>query len=131
MAIPYNEQLVFTIMTQIPFVFVLYKACKTLANRNSTCPPFAIGGVIAAGFEPAVDLMGCCYFPREGNCIAFEWHGRPIPICVLAAYGWFVAGQGYWFLTVLRNERTTRPDVWKLWLRSFAANLVLEYPPLY
>jgi hypothetical protein len=63
MAIPYNEQLVFTIMTQIPFVFVLYKACKTLANRDSTCLLFAIGGVIAAGFEPAVDLTGSCYFP--------------------------------------------------------------------
>jgi hypothetical protein len=131
MAIPYNEQLVFTIMTQIPFVFVLCKACKNLAKGDTTCLLFAIGGVIAAGFEPAVDVMGFCYFPREGNWIAFEWHGRPIPIFVPATYGWFVGGQGYWFLTVLRNERTTRPDMWKLWLRLFAANLVLEYPPLY
>jgi hypothetical protein len=131
MTIPHNEQLIFTIMTQIPFIFVLYKAFKNLAKGDTTCLLFAIGGVIASALEPAVDVMGFCYFPREGNWIAFEWHGRPIPVFVPATYGWFVGGQGYWFLTVLRNERTTRRDVWKLWLRSFSANLALEYPPLY
>ena len=131
MAIPHNEQLAFTIMTQIPFVFVLYKAFKNLAKGDPTCLLFAVGGVIAAALEPAVDVMGFCFFPREGNWIAFELYGRPIPIFVPATYGWFVGGRGYWFLTILRNGKTTRSGVWRLWLRSFAANLVLEYPPLY
>lgn len=131
MVIPYNEQLIFTTLTQIPFIFVLYKAFKALNKGDPTCLLFAIGGVVAAAFEPAVDVMGFCFFPREGNWIAFEWHDRPIPVFVPATYGWFVGGQGYWFLTVLRNKKTIRPDVWKLWLRSFCANLILEYPPLY
>jgi hypothetical protein len=131
LAIPYNEQMIFTIMTQIPFLFVLYKAIKNLNKGDPTCLLFAIGGIIASGFEPVVDVMGFCFFPREGSWIAFEFHGRPIPVFVPATYGWFVGGQGYWFLTVLRNKTTTRSDVWKLWLRSFAANLLLEYPALY
>jgi hypothetical protein len=42
-----------------------------------------------------------------------------------------VGGQGYWFLTILRNPKTTKSDVWKLWLKSFTSNLILEYPAIF
>ncbi|TPX13674.1 uncharacterized protein E0L32_005877 [Thyridium curvatum] len=132
MAIPYNEQLIFTIATQIPFVIFFGMGLRSLASKGDPLPLlFGIGGCFASSFEPFVDVLGFCFFPREGNWVAFEWLGRPIPVFVPATYGWFVGGMGYWAYTVIRDPKTTRKDIWKLWGKAFIINLVLEYPPLY
>ncbi|KAF5013800.1 hypothetical protein FDECE_218 [Fusarium decemcellulare] len=132
MAIPYTEQLYFTIATQIPFVIFFYMGIRDLATRNDPKTLFfGIGGCLASAFEPVVDFLGGCYFPREGNWAAFETFGRPIPLFVPATYGWFVGGMGYWFWNVFRDPKTTPRDVYILWVKAFIVNLVLEYPPLY
>jgi len=131
MAIPYTEQLIFTIATQVPFVIFFYLGIRNLLRGDSTALLFGIGGCLASSFEPIVDVLGFCYFPREGNWVAFEWFGRPIPLFVPATYGWFVGGMGFWCWTTLRDPNTTRQDLWRFWLKAFVINLILEYPPLY
>lgn len=132
MVIPYNEQLIFTIATQIPFVIFFGMGIRNLISRGDPKALFfGIGGVLASAYEPIVDVMGFCYFPREGNWVAFEAFGRPIPVFVPATYGWYVGGMGYWFYTVFQNPKSTSRDIQMLWFRAFAINLILEYPPIY
>ncbi|KAH8894568.1 hypothetical protein GQ53DRAFT_744707 [Thozetella sp. PMI_491] len=132
MAIPYTEQLIFTIATQIPFVLFFGMGLRNLISRGDPMALlFGIGGCLAGTFEPVVDVLGFCYFPRDGNWVAYEFFGRPIPAFVPATYGWFVGGMGYWAWNILQDPKTTRADIWSLWFKAFIVNLVLEYPPLY
>lgn len=50
---------------------------------------------------------------------------------VPATYGWYIGGIGYWFWTIFKDDKTTQKDVWSMWLKSWVANLILEYPALY
>ena len=109
----------------------MFIAFKNLAKCDATCLLFSIGGVIASSFEPFVDVLGFCFFPREGNWVVFEWMNRPIPMFVPATYGWYIGGIGYWFWTIFKDDKTTQKDVWSTWLKSWVANLILEYPALY
>lgn len=72
MVMPQTEQLTFMVLTQLPFVYVMFIAFKNLAKGDATCLLFSIGGVIASSFEPFVDVLGFCFFPREGNWVVFE-----------------------------------------------------------
>ena len=132
LVIPYNEQALFTTLTHIPFLFCLYKSYTELAKKGDpTCLFFIIGGTIACAFEPIIDVTGFCFFPREGNFIVYEWFNRPIPLLVPGTYTWFVGGLGFWVLSLFRSGQMTRSGLWKLWLRNFTFNLILEYPALY
>jgi len=130
--IPEKEQILFTVLTHIPFAFLLFKSFDNLyARADATCLLFTIGGVVASIFEPILDVMGFCYFPRDGNITAFELYDRPIPILVPGTYGWFVGGLGFWTLSILNEKKTIRADIWRMWLRNFMFNLILEYTALY
>lgn len=132
MAMPQTEQLIFTIATQIPFIIFFSMGLRQLATKGDPKPLlFGIGGCLASAFEPVVDVLGFCYFPRAGNWIAFETFGRPIPVFVPATYGWFVGGMGYWFWSVFQDPETSAKDIPVLWFKAFIINLILEYPPLY
>jgi len=131
MVMPQTEQLIFTILTQIPFIYVAFIAIRNLFKGDPTCLLFSIGGIISSSFEPFVDVLGFCFFPREGNWIIFERVNRPIPLFVPATYGWYVGGIGYWFWTMFQDNGTTQRDIWGMWLKSWISNLILEYPALY
>lgn len=130
LAIPHDGQLLATVGTCIPVLVFLYYVLNGLRRGDSTALWFCVGGTVASAFEPIVDVMGFCFFPREGNWIAFEFFGRPIPWFVIPCYTWFVGGQGYWFYSILSRKGIRRADVWSLWLKSFSANLLLEYPAM-
>ena len=87
MVMPQTERLIFTVLTRLPFVYVMFIAFRNLAKGDATCLLFSIGGVIASSFEPFVDVLGFCFFPREGNWVVFERMNRPIPMFVPATYG--------------------------------------------
>ncbi|KAF5695701.1 hypothetical protein FMUND_15835 [Fusarium mundagurra] len=132
MLMPQTEQLIITIATQIPFIVFFFLGLRNLAiHHDPKALLFGLGGCLASAFEPVVDVLGFCFFPREGSWIAFEMLGRPIPVFVPATYGWFVGGMGYWFYNVFQDRKTTAKDVPVLWFKAFVINLVLEYPPLY
>lgn len=132
MVMPYTEQVIFTIATHIPFVIFMSIGLRNyLAHGDPKALFFGIGGCFAVMWEPIVDVLGFCYFPREGNWIAFETFGRPIPMFMPATYGWFVGGMGYWLWTTFQDPKTTGKDLPFLWIRGFCINLLLEYPPIY
>ncbi|KAF2186200.1 hypothetical protein K469DRAFT_687204 [Zopfia rhizophila CBS 207.26] len=131
LSIPQNGQLICTMLTHIPLLFLIFKSFHNLIKGEPTGLWFTLGGLISSACEPILDVMGFCFFPRPGNWIAFEFFGRPIPYFVIPTYGWYVGGQGYLFLTIIQNKKTTRSVVLGLWLRSFIANLILEYTAMY
>ncbi|KAH7077565.1 hypothetical protein BKA63DRAFT_268011 [Paraphoma chrysanthemicola] len=130
LSIPYEGQVIATTLTHVPVLVFLYFVINGLQKGDSTALWFFIGGTIASVFEPIIDVLGFCFFAREGSWIAFEFIGRPMPYFIIPCYTWFVGGQGYWFYKIISRTNATRRDVWTLWLKSFTANLVLEYPAM-
>lgn len=129
---PYNVQIAITIFANLPALpYLIFAICKLLKDGDSSALLMSLGGFLACGWEPVVDVLGNCFFPVENQIVGFEFLGRPIPIFVPLTYLWFVGGMGYWSLSVLRDPTTTRSDLWKLWLKYVAINGLLEYPPLY
>ena len=72
MVMPRTEQLIFTVLTQLPFVYVMFVAFRNLAKGDATCLLFSTGGVIASSFEPFVDALGFCFLLREGNWVVLN-----------------------------------------------------------
>lgn len=127
----HSLQIVFTVMTHIPFAYFVVQALKNIVTKgDSTAMMLVIGGFLASAFEPLVDIMGFCSFVREGSWVGFELYGQPIPIWVPATYSWFVGGFTYLAMKNLGREGATRTDVWMMWFKCFVMNLVLEYPAL-
>ncbi|KAH8784989.1 hypothetical protein F5883DRAFT_514691 [Diaporthe sp. PMI_573] len=132
MVMPYETQLIFTFLADLPAIpYLIFAFRRFLKDEDPAALLMFIGGFFASSFEAIVDVMGGCFFPREGQITGYEWFGRPVPAFVPLNYGWFVGGMGYWSLTVLRNPTTTRRDLWSLWAKFIVINLILEYPPLY
>lgn len=129
---PYDVQIIITIFANLPALpYLVFAARKLLKDGDPSALLMSIGGFLACGWEPVVDVLGDCFFPAENQIVGFKFLGRPIPVFVPLTYLWFVGGMGYWCLSVLRDPNTTRSDLWKLWLKYVAINCLLEYPPLY
>lgn len=130
---PPNEvQIAITIFANLPAIpYLIFASRKLLRDGDPSALLMSLGGFLASGWEPVVDVLGNCFFPAENQIVGFEFLGRPIPVFVPLTYLWFVGGMGYWALSVLRDPNTTRSDLWRLWLKYIAINGLLEYPPLY
>ncbi|KAI9729998.1 MAG: hypothetical protein M1834_006196 [Cirrosporium novae-zelandiae] len=138
MVMPSNEQLVFTVATQIPFIYLIYVAIRNIyICRDPTCLLFTLGGMIASLYEPIVDVLGMCFFPHSGNWTIFEFWNQPIPLFVPMTHSWYVGGVGYWFWIRFQakdkngRKKMRGKDIWNLWASSFFANMILKYPALY
>lgn len=87
-----------------------------------------IGGLICSANEPAVDVLGLCYFPEDG-WTAFEAFDREMPVWLVLAYVGFFGGLTY--LTVLAIQRgATRRQMWVSIAGLWVINLILELPIL-
>jgi hypothetical protein len=124
---------------QMIFVVTLSAICAAflvmaLRHWRRTGSPVAVltllGGGLCIFIEPIVDVMGLCWFWRDGNWTMFEAFGRPIPMWILPTYVFYVGG--WTFYTYSRFEKgTTMAGVWKLWLLYAVVNVLLEEPPLH
>lgn len=105
-----------------------------LRNWQKTGSPVAllclIGGGLCVFLEPVVDVLGLCWFWREGNWTMFETFGRPIPVWMLPVYIFYVGGQTFYTLGRMERGETTG-GIWKLWAIYCVVNVLLEEPPLW
>lgn len=124
-------QLVFSGVVTLVCLVVIFYAVRDWRRTGS---PIALlilaGGALCVFEEPIVDIMGLCWFFRDGQWILMEPFGRPIPVWMLPVYTAYVGGQAWYTLNRLERGITTS-GIWKLYLSYAAINVLLEEPPLY
>lgn len=131
MTMPAVGQTIFMIFVHIPWVVLFGYALHALIRHHSPVPLlFLAGGVFATFFEPIVDVLGMCFFPRDGQWIGLTSFDRPVPIFMWAVYSWFVGGQAFLWWRSMRRGTLTRGMVWRMWLLTWVVNAVLETPGL-
>ena len=125
---PKTAQALFTAFIFAPLGAMLVYAVRRAARDRDPLMLLCIaGGALAIAFEPIVDVLGLCYFPRTNQWVAFEVFGRAIPLFIVFVYPWFVGGQGYIAYRVFAKG-TDRRGVFGLWTAFAIANVFLESP---
>ena len=123
-------QTIFTIGVTIPWVIAIVLAVRYWRRHGTPIPLlFLAGGMLCIVWEPVVDVLGMCFFPRENQWVGLEIFGRPIPVMMYPVYSWFVGGQAFLVWHLMRKGMT-RNQLWKFWLAVMAVNVVLETPGL-
>jgi len=118
----------FTVFIFLPMGAALVLAIAHLVQGKGPMLLLCLaGGMIAAGFEPIVDVLGLVYFPDSGRGTAFTFMGRPLPWLIVFVYTWYVGGQAY--LAHRQFERgIDQAGVFRLWAIFALVNVVLESP---
>jgi hypothetical protein len=120
---PGDWQVVYTILLLVP-LFALGGYATRVWWRDRNLVPLAclLGGAVCTVFEPIVDVLGLCWYPRHGQVRLFEAFGRPIPVGVLFGYTWAMGGMTVVFLQVI-----ARRGVAYLW-RLYPAVILVTVP---
>lgn len=130
-AMDYNLQVIFTTSLWVICAVFFVMALRSLRKTGSPLPLLIlIGGGLCMFIEPIVDVMGLCWFWRDGQFVLFEAFGRPIPTWMLPTYIFYVGGQALY--TWQRLEKgETMAGVFKLYAIYAVINVLLEEPPLH
>ena len=123
-------QTIFTIFVTAIWVVAIALAVRYWRRHHSTVPLLLLAaGTICIVFEPIVDVLGMCFFPRENQWVGIEIFGRPIPMFMYPVYSWFVGGQAILVWHLLQRGMNRR-QLWQLWLTIMVVNVFLETPGL-
>jgi hypothetical protein len=118
----------FTVFCAIPLlVFIGYAVWAWRRKRTLVPLLLIVGGIVATGLEPVWDVLGLCWFPRGDSTTLFEAFGRPMPIFLPLAYGWFLGGLALWFLRRFQTGATFTSLV-RGWLVLAVVSMILETP---
>src|SRR4051794_559596 len=122
-------QTIFTIAVTIPWV-VLFIVALRMWRRDHTPVPllFMVGGALCILFEPIVDVLGMCWFPRLNQWVGLEVFGRPIPLFMWPVYSWFVGGQAFLFWRAFQRGMT-RGRLWRWGGVLLGVDGPLQRPP--
>lgn len=124
-------QLAFNVNLWIVSAIFIAFALRTWQRTGSPLPlMLLVGGGLCVFMEPIVDVMGLCWFWRDGNWTMFEVFGRPIPTWILPTYIFYLGGQTLYTMNRLEKGETAR-GIWRLWGIYILVNVVLEEPPLH
>ena len=120
----------FTVFIFIPLGIALALAIAHLVQGKGPMLLLCLaGGVLAAAWEPIVDVVGLVYFPDPGRWTAFTFMGRPMPWLIVFVYSWYVGGQAYVAHRVFERG-IDQAGVFRLWAIFGVINVVLETPGL-
>jgi hypothetical protein len=123
-------QTIFTIFVTAIWVVAIALTVRYWRRHHSTVPLLLLAaGTICIVFEPIVDVLGMCFFPRSNQWVGLEIFGRPIPMFMYPVYSWFVGGQAILVWHLLQRGMTRR-RIWQLWLTIMVVNVFLETPGL-
>jgi hypothetical protein len=125
---PKTAETIFNIFIFIPLGVALALAVRKLFKGQSPVLLYCIiGGALAAGFEPVVDVLGLVYLKEHGALGTFTILGRTMPLYICFVYPWYVGGLGYLAHKLFRRGVTMR-DLFLLWAIDFLVDVVLESP---
>lgn len=88
-----------------------------------------VGAAISCLQECIFDVMVLVWWPQYGPEPLYRFLNVSVPVWMLAAYPWYIGGQGYWMYKKLQQGMTAA-QLWKLYCFAWVANLFLEIPPL-
>ena len=104
-AMPEGWQVFYTVLLLVPLVGLAGYCLHRYSRDRDPVPLVCLaGGAMCVVFEPIVDILGLCWYPRSGQWKLFETLGRPIPIGVLFGYMWAFGGLSAVAYTVLRQK---------------------------
>jgi hypothetical protein len=90
---PHGWEVAFTLACVVMLAIFGAVAVRIWRVERDPVPLLLLGGgALATVWEPVVDVLGLCWYPRQGQIKLFETLGRPIPLLVLFGYAWFVGG---------------------------------------
>ena len=113
-AMPRGWQVVYTVLLALPLVGLAGWCLRQWRRERDPVPLLCLaGGAVCVLFEPIVDILGLCWYPRSGQWKLFETLGRPIPVGVLFGYMWAFGGLTAVAATVLRRKGPAA--LWKLY----------------
>ena len=84
---------------------------------------FVAGGLMMI-FEPMVDTVGGCWFPKD-SWVAFEAWGRPLPVWLCLAYFFYFGIASALFWIGLRRGMT-RAQIWIAFVAAMIGDLLFE-----
>lgn len=83
-----------------------------------------IGGGAMMIFEPMVDTVGACWFPRN-SWVGFEAYGRPLPVWLCLAY-FFYFGIASALVWMSLKKGMTRAQIWIAFVSAMIGDLLFE-----
>ena len=114
LAMPHGWEIFYTLLCMAAAAGALVYAVNLWRSERDLVPVLCVAaGALCVVFEPIIDVLGLCWYPRHGQWRLFETFGRPIPVLCLFGYTWFVGGMT---MIVLRLLERRGPDfVWRLY----------------
>jgi hypothetical protein len=104
-AMPQGWQVAYTVFLAVPLVGLAGWCLHQWRKERDPVPLLCLaGGAVCVLFEPIVDVLGLCWYPRQGQWMLFETLGRPIPVGVLFGYMWAFGGLSAVAYRVLRDK---------------------------
>jgi hypothetical protein len=102
---PRAWQVFYTVLLLAPLVGLAGYCIRRYLKERDPVPLLCLaGGAMCVLFEPIVDILGLCWYPRDGQWKLFETLGRPIPVGVLFGYMWAFGGLTAVAYGVLRQK---------------------------
>lgn len=125
---PKGAETFFNVFIFIPLGVALALALRHLVRgRGPVLLYCLVGGLLAATFEPLVDVLGLVYLREQGALGTFTVLDRTMPLYIVFVYPWFVGGLGYLAYKLFARGVTMR-DLFALWALDFGINMALETP---
>lgn len=125
---PQGAETLFNLFIFAPLGVTLALAVRHLMKgRGPVLLYCLLGGLVAATFEPIVDVLGLVYLREEGALGTFTILDRTMPLYIVFVYPWFVGGLGYLAYKLFARGVTMR-DLFTLWALDCVVDIALESP---
>jgi len=86
---------------------------------------FMAGGLMAASYEPLLDMAAGVWYPDRGGWIAYVAAGTRVPLWVPIHYIWIIGGQAYVCWRAF-ERRASPATVWKVFAYVAVSDIVIE-----
>jgi hypothetical protein len=130
MAMPQLPQLVFLVANTL-ICALAFAYAERQRRRTGSAVGFLLllAGAATVINEPVVDVLGLCWFAKQGSIGLFSAWGVTIPAFMLPVYCWYVGGQSLYAYGAMQ-EGITANRLYRLYGIFALVNVALELPGL-
>ena len=130
MAMPQLPQLVFLVANTL-ICALAFAYAERQRRRTGSAVGFLLllAGAATVINEPVVDVLGLCWFAKQGSIGLFTAWGVTIPAFMLPVYCWYVGGQAL-FVFGAMQAGITASRLYRLYGIFALVNVALELPGL-
>jgi hypothetical protein len=99
------------------------------SSRSLTPVLIMVGAALASLLECIYDVVVLAWWAQYGHVPLYRLFNISVPVWMIAAYPWFIGGQGYWLYKKFK-QGATPALLWKMYFFAWFANMFLEIPAL-